>query len=192
ALNILENPNLENFSFPSLTHIGADSEKYRYISIRDNPALTTLNGFPNLEYLRDTFSLRDNPSLSDCDAICRMLDRGIEPWRFKMSGNDFPCNSIADIEEHICDTLTTIFTPEKEAAAFILAYPNPTTSDFQLSIPKMQLPAEMHIYDPTGKRIRRERVTSLRQHFQIAGLPPGIYYIHFPGLNAFGKLIKTP
>jgi hypothetical protein len=188
---ITDHERLASVELPTLTTVGRVNYDYKYIKVLNNPNLFTLDGFSGIQYLRDSFSIRNNPFLTDCDAICRLLDRGIPASRFKLSGNAFPCNTVQEIEEHICDTLSVISTPEEKAVARLLLFPNPARDYISINIENTRLPATIEMRDYAGRILWNKPVYSNGQQFYIGDLPAGIFFVHLTEYKAWGKLALT-
>jgi hypothetical protein len=137
--------------------------------------------------------VRNNSALWDCEAICRMLDRGIPASRFKLSGNSFLCNSIPQINEHICDTLTAVQYTDNEKGAPLLAMPNPTSGVFYVQLPVNSSPVSLSIANTAGVVVLSlERVDETTE-VDARHLPGGIYFVKAcdGGGNTWaGKIVK--
>ncbi len=194
GFNISDNDNLKYLSFPSLKNIGATSKAN--CRILNNASLTSLDGISSINQLKhneDSLVVRNNPLLTDCEAICRMLDRGIPANRFKLGGNDFPCNSIPEIEEHICDTLTATHSPVyPENTPFLLTMPNPTDGIFYISLPQNDTVFVIAIYDMAGNKVFMARQNE-QAPVNISHLPTGMYFVSAidrNGVSFGGKIMK--
>jgi hypothetical protein len=167
--------------------------------IRNNASLTSLDGISTITtmvHAPDSLVIRDNPLLWDCEAICRILDRGQTlPSRFKLGGNAFPCNSVGEVEEHICDTLTAVREVPglAQTGQPLLAMPNPTAGVFAVQLPDGAQCASFQLTDAGGRSVFAAVGASASQPFDIGHLPAGVYFataIDQNGRRYQGKLAK--
>lgn len=71
-------------------------------------------------------------------------------------------------------------------------YPNPVTDQAFFNINTQNGPAELHIYDGTGKQIKTQELTSSRSSINMHQYPAGMYFytITQQGMIQKGKFVK--
>jgi Secretion system C-terminal sorting domain len=192
------NSALASFSFPTIQSIGGDAPDNYHSWIINNPSLTTLDGLNTIATITladDFIYIQGNPLLTDCEAICRAIDRGVLPWRFQLANNAFPCNSYIEVQEHICDTLTFV---QHEAApssigASLLTMPNPTQGVFHVQLPDGQVVQHIAMYDMAGRGVYAGLAGFGNGDYNISELTAGLYLVHVFDQNGRlyqGKLMK--
>jgi len=187
---ILDNLLLENVHLPDLKIIGNENAGPDWMKMNNNSMLQHIDGFSNIKTVEDSLVFANNALLTDCEAICHIRDAGVSASKIKLYGNDFPCNTLADIEEHICDSLTAVFTPNQEKAAEILAYPNPAATEFRVSVPLQYLPSQLHVFDATGREVMQQQLQQSHQLLEMGDWQPGVYYLYLEKAEAWGKVVK--
>jgi hypothetical protein len=191
-LEVMDNPNLVNLELPNLTVVGTDSSyaNATQISIKQNPLLVSLDGISNITHIQDSIVIGNNLTLSNCESICYMQDAGVPTSKFHIYNNNFPCGSLTDINENICDSLTDVSIFFNDKFEEIITYPNPTNGTFRLSIESEQLPSYLHIYDTFGRELKYISIESEYQEVNIFSLPSGFYYLKLKGINSWGNVLK--
>lgn len=78
------------------------------------------------------------------------------------------------------DSLTTGWTDKGQAAFHI--YPNPATDRISISLPgEGQATMLFHLYDATGRLLRKEVISAPHHTLDVAHLPPGHYLLQVKG-----------
>jgi len=179
SINFRENQSLETIDFINLVHIGNFYSRNLFFT------RTTINGNNNLKsidflhQLRSILSTRDliisnNPVLNDCDAVCSMLDNGIAESKLEIENNSGPCNTLAQILENVCTTVSTTELESSESVSPILVSPNPNDGVFNLLLPESITEASVTFYNLAGKEIFQKRTIN-NQKIDISHLLNGLY-----------------
>ena len=85
----------------------------------------------------------------------------------------------------IIDSTLSIFKAEPSEKLSI--YPNPTSGDISIDIPKGLVNFELTIYNQLGQAIHRQTVNNNTSHVfksNIANLPNGVYFVNLQDANA--------
>ncbi len=114
---------LNDIQLPSLHKLFNDDGPV-FLLLDNLPALYSLDGIRNLKTVAippfyaasSKIRIKNNPSLTDCDAVCK-LRQTIAASYFDLQSNAFPCNTLAEIEDNVCDSLSNISDPQNAAAS---------------------------------------------------------------------------
>jgi len=186
---------LEDIQFPALHKI-YDSEGSVFLQLNNLPALTSLDGVRNLKIFNTSgtvskIRIKNNPLLTDCDAICRMRQT-IAASFFDLQDNAFPCNTLPEIEEYVCDTLTAVFDPANPVASDLRVSPNPAQDMIEL---RWLAPPEPPLQDfivtlvsNTGQVLFTQKINGPDSRVDVSQLPSGFYFLH---ISAGGRRLGS-
>jgi len=160
------------------------------ISIRTCQSLKDISGITKLDFSKLNYlGLTGNENLSYCHyfPICVYIqeNRG----RHNVSSNQAGCDTAIEIKE-ACRTVGT----DEDAALHITLSPNPTDSDFLLTIPDfVHAEGKLVMYDLIGHPVHLQSVYKGRNQVDLANLQAGTYlYKVSDGIKILkrGKLVR--
>ncbi|MCY7329672.1 MAG: hypothetical protein LH618_14060, partial [Saprospiraceae bacterium] len=122
--------------FPQLTRIGPNiytPSSTSGLFISNNGHLQSLNGLEHLTKIVGKIEIYENDSLSDCSALCPVLQHAVISGPVNIYDNPFPCSSKPEVLAW-CDTAYVSTGGPQDALPFEL-WPNPTTGSVQVQRP---------------------------------------------------------
>lgn len=189
-LSVNQNPLLKSMEMPQYINQNI-GQPIGAILIRNNDSFLSLDLVNKLSVIKDSMVVRYNPQLTDCEAICHLLDKGVPAWKFNLAGNAFPCNSVAEIEQVICDTLLLVRQPNgQKPAASLLFFPNPSADFIHFEVLPEHLPLTLLLINGQGQTVEQIQIETPVNSLNISHLQPGPWWIQVPKLAAAAKLIK--
>lgn len=73
------------------------------------------------------------------------------------------------------NALLQMSTEQQMQETLFALYPNPVSSEINISFPKSAGQADFTLYDVLGKRIMKAQITPLKNRLDVSGLPSGMY-----------------
>jgi Secretion system C-terminal sorting domain/Receptor L domain len=138
--------NFKNLKYTDVLGFITDKMKYvpfyipelkscRRLSLWGSPTLESVDSLYHIIEITQEAYFRDNPLLSDCSALCLMVQNGVDSTKFTFINNHPACMSIAAA----CDTTTVSVTntPQEEAlknGLSLTVYPNPVSDKLTCTI----------------------------------------------------------
>ena len=163
------------------------------------PALSTLDGLKNLKIFHTNslnapaskIRIKNDPLLTDCDAICRMRET-IAASFFDIQNNAFPCNTLPEIEEHVCDSLSYVFDPANTLASGLRVAPNPAQDVIALH----WLAYSEHtlrdclvtLVSSTGQALFTQKINGPDSRVDVSQVPSGFYFLQ---ISAGGRRLGS-
>lgn len=162
------NLSLENLdALEDLSELSNFSTMVGRLSVTYNDNLYSLNGLDNIDPSGiDELIIRDNPSLSECSVatVCVILDA--DAIDISVEANFAGCDNPGQIL-----AFCALGSGDVNSNTGVQAYPNPVSHLLQFS--GVRLPAEVSIFDNTGRCILWEQIT--HSQLDVSDLPAGVY-----------------
>jgi len=107
--------------------------------ISNNIKLPSLKGLDSLALVEGSFIIENNAILSDCSAVCDLVNNGIIENNKTVRGNAEGCNSFEELqilcgEQDTCPIATHTLDTQEEVNAFVATFSNCNTIDGNLTI----------------------------------------------------------
>lgn len=179
---------LTDIQFPGLHKIDNNHGDYLYLWLDDLPALSTLDGLKNLNVFHTNvlnaagskIRIKNNPLLTDCEAICHMRQT-IAASFFDLQDNAFPCNTLPEIEEHVCDSLPYVSNPASTLASSLQVAPNPAQGIITLSWLADHEYAPQNCFvtlvSSTGQALFTQKINGSDSRVDVSQVPSGFYFL---------------
>ena len=139
-----------------------------------NNMLSSLSGIDNINpIILKQISIRDNPSLSECEVMSVCFFIYFETGDCYFHDNAIGCNSLQEVEE----ACKSVGIKEKADDTELFIYPNPASSFVNIKIQDGTGGFEINIYNQFGQKI----FTELGQNtmLNVSSLSSGIYVIEY-------------
>ncbi len=182
--------------FPQLTRIGPNTyypQSAGGIFIANNGRLRSLDGLEHLTKIVGKIEIYENDSLTDCSALCPVLQHAIISGPVTIHSNPFPCSSKPEVLAW-CDTAYVSGGGLPEALPFAL-WPNPTTGGVQVQLPEgAALSCVASLYDGSGRRLWQAAAKGAAPEFVLPVLPAGVYLfmVESGGQRGWRRLVLLP
>ena len=133
--------------------------------IKNNIALTNLDGLSNTTDLGGNLEVTGNIQLTDCDGLCGLFANDGIGGTINIANNPAPCSSEADL-----NSLCTVDINKFHSTTVLSVYPNPIHQFFSLSgTGKI---TKITIYDNLGRLIFTEKLPV--NVISVANFPKGL------------------
>jgi Secretion system C-terminal sorting domain len=189
SIGITGNPGLKSVKFPALYDKNSVLKKGTIARIYDNPQLQTLDGIRGWSYVQDSIVINNNPLLTDCDAICQMLENGMPESKIRIKNNIFPCNGLNEIKNNVCQFYVQTNEPTSTDKIGISFFPNPASEFITIESPADKLPATLQIYSNQGALLKTKKLYQTSAQVEITDFKSGFYWLFIPELHAWAKLV---
>ncbi len=190
--------NLSDIQLPLLNKL-SNNDGPVFLLLDNLPALYSLDGIRNLKTFMvpslysasSKIRIKNNPLLTDCDAVCKMR-KTIAASYFDLQSNVFPCNTLAEIEDNVCDSLSYISGPENTAGSNIRVSPNPAQGFMDVVWPAFpensQTEYTLTLVSSPGQIVFTQKIHGEKSRMDVSQLPSGFYFLHLSsGGQVFGN-----
>lgn len=187
---------LNDIQFSQLTELSKEIG-FVFLLIRQLPEIQSLDGVKHIKTFYGPFLsnskivIKNNPILTDCDAICKMRQT-IDASYFDLQNNAFPCNALAEVVEHVCDSLSYVTNPENTAGVGIRVSPNPARDFLEISWPayseNTHTDYTTRLVSSTGQIVLAQKDQRNKSRIDVSQAPSGFYFLE---LSCAGQLLGS-
>lgn len=182
--------------FPQLARVGPNtytSSSTAGVFISNVGRLRSLNGLEHLTKIVGKVEIYANDSLTDCSALCPVLQHAVISGPVTIHDNPFPCGGQPEILAW-CDTAYVSTGGPQEALPFEL-WPNPTTGGVRVQLPDGAAQScTASLYDLGGRMLWQAETGGVGSEFMLPDFPAGIYVflVQSGGQRGWRRLVLLP
>ena len=183
-------------AFPQLTQVGPPIYHHYDpggVFIYGNSLLQSLDGLEHLTKIVGKVDIYANDSLTDCSALCPVLQHAVISGPVTIHDNPFPCGGQPEILAW-CDTAYVSTGGPQEALPFEL-WPNPTTGGVRVQLPDGAAQScTASLYDLGGRMLWQAETGGVGSEFMLPDFPAGIYVflVQSGGQRGWRRLVLLP
>ena len=183
-------------AFPQLAEVGPPTYYHNDpggVFIYGNSLLQSLDGLEHLTKIVGKVEIYQNDSLSDCSALCPVLQHAVISGPVTIHDNSFPCGSKPEVLAW-CDTAYVSTGGPQEVLPFEL-WPNPTTGGVQVQRPDGAAQScTASLYDLGGRMLWQAETDGTSPEFVLPDLSAGIYIflLQSGGQRGWRRLVLLP